>query len=374
MWAPILVAGLLGPPGEGPATGKDPPPVDAAEQAETLDRIVADVHGVDVDALQRELLLRLPEVEIVRYAAGIDPGQRGSIYASIRRVSPEAERAHLELITSDGRAYVREVDLRGIEAERALAIEVANLADAIEDDAVMPDREDAEPPPPPEPEPEPQPEPQPEPEPQPDPQPEPEPEPEPRPVPPWEIGASFSGAFDAGVGPPAGGDRISAGGGVTLDLRSPRGVLVALDFRGLRWRTSDYGLGRFRFGLGGGYGLRRGAFEVGTVMLATVEPWIVTGEGRDALREPDGSVASPGPLLGLALRLAPGYRHRFERLALRVGGFAELAGSGVADNGLGVPRIADVNDPDARLFRVGGLELVIGLTLGAWLPVGDAQR
>lgn len=68
--------------------------------------------------------------------------------------------------------------------------------------------------------------------------------------------------------------------------------------------------------------------------------------------------------------LAPAWRRVGPRgRAFRLAPFVELAGSAIPARNGGVARLRVQDTSGTReLFRVGGLELALGLELGLWLP------
>jgi hypothetical protein len=77
-----------------------------------------------------------------------------------------------------------------------------------------------------------------------------------------------------------------------------------------------------------------------------------------------------GVALGGVLRVAPAWRHATRRgRSLRLAPFVELAGSALPTDDGGVARLRAQDDAGVHdLFRVGGLELAVGLELGLWMP------
>ena len=77
-------------------------------------------------------------------------------------------------------------------------------------------------------------------------------------------------------------------------------------------------------------------------------------------------------LLGGHLRVVPSYRRSVgaRGASLRVGPRLELAGGTTTAGTGGVARIR-VREPDGvrDVFRVGALELAVGLEVGMWFPV-----
>ena len=138
-----------------------------------------------------------------------------------------------------------------------------------------------------------------------------------------------------------------------------------------------YRLERLRIAAGAGYDLQRGRFELQARLSATVEPWrVVTDDGQAELISADDHAQAPGVALGLAALLEPGLLFTLNKARLRLALSLELAGSGViGPEGLSVAQISSTTD-DGRLslLRMGGLELGVGLTLGAWFDLPTRRR
>lgn len=130
-------------------------------------------------------------------------------------------------------------------------------------------------------------------------------------------------------------------------------------------------LQRLRVALGLGYVLRRRGFELPVAALVAVEPWWLGDDGRRVpLRAPSGG--PPAPLIGVGLRLSPGYTASIGNhgARLRVGARAELWGSGQFGPGLRRPELRLPTGP----AHLGGVEFQLGLEVGVWLPVGRGVR
>lgn len=325
------------------------------------------------------LRLRLPRLPIERHG-GPTPEQTPYVYLAIERTAADAGR--LRAITSDGRAYERSFGIEIGQEVRVAASTAASLLFAIEEGVVAPDRKDVaipEPiagPPIVEPVAEPPVE-----EPATEPVTEPVTEPivepivapivEPAPVKPalarpWELAAVLHGAALLGLGPPSfAGALAAAGGGLGLELRSPRGAAAALELRGLGRSDGGLGLGRLRIGLAGGYTLRRGRFELPMLLGLAIEPWWTTRSGGSAPVFSGQAEVSRRPLLAGYLRLSPALRIGLKRgplVGLRIGPRLELGGAFVVDDGAQVVGLKDTGGTER--FRLGGLELSLGLELG----------
>jgi hypothetical protein len=311
--------------------------------------------------LERAIRLRLPGVTLVSDGEAAPVAEQGSLRAFIDLRRDNAELL-LTLILADGRAYLRPLELDADAPARPVASALANLVAAIEDDSVVPDKQDVPLPaallaPPPEPVPKDIPVPA----------PEPAPAPPPSPAPPWQLGPLLYPSLGLGLARPG---LRGAGLGLGLDARAPSGLLITADLRWLTLALAPYRLDRLRIALGLGYALRRGGFELPAAAMLSVETWRVgDGHGKVPL---SSSAGAPHPLLGLGLRLAPGYSAAVGRAGarLRVGVRVELWGSGLAGPGLRRP----VLDLPANKTSLAGLELNLGLEIGLWLPVGPGLK
>lgn len=336
-----------------------------------IDAVVLDGSSISSDALRDELRLRAPGIAVIDVRAVLELLPERFVYVRVVSTSPEV--LELELVTWDGRGYARRVPIGGLSPVRAAAIDLGNLLPAIAEDSIAPTRQDAEIPDdvarrrvdaqpqtaleetPPEETP-------------PPPREEPEPSVGDEPVG-WSLGVSASGGGLFGLGRPDARRRGGFGGGVGLRASSPRGVVLELEARTVGRRDRDLGLARIRVAGGAGYRFQRGRFELVTSALVTVEPWWVTdGGGRVSLRDAQGDTVRSGPLLGGAVRIAPGIRIDRPRVAFRVAPTLELAGSADVRQGR-VGRVVDRERADTPVFRLGGFEVWAGLELGLWLPL-----
>jgi len=322
----------------------------------------AAVRAIDLD--QVEFLdatrLRLPDLHLrdAEAHADRDPAcrDRPHAYVEVRPSGPD--NWELTLIFADGRAWFRTIESEPDEAARTLASALANLLAAIDEDEVAPDAQDvALPVEATEPGPEPA-----ELEPEPEPEPEPEASPEPETETPllFEAGArlSLQGSFGASPGAGYRGFGTELAG----DLRLPSGFLVGLGLRIAGRNAATLSLIRTRIGVGLGYALRRGRFELPMMIQAELEPWVVREAGQQR------RLGAP-PLIGVGLRLAPGGLVDVGRMRMRVGAVIGFDVSGEPRGGL-VPtlRLDPGGDP---LLYVGGVEVSAGLEIGLWLPVHE---
>lgn len=367
--ARLTVAARLQVPGadvsmpDGPA-----PPV--ATRTEEFHAANVEIVGFDAAAIVAALRLRLPRMELGRHG-GAPPLVSPDVYVQIVRA--EGDTGHLRIVTTDGRAYERRFVVEVGQEVRAAASTTANLLFAIEQDAVVPDSQDAPIPralsdplldspvqaparepakpnatPPPT-----------------KPNAARPPEPVANPTPPgpmWELAVGLQGAAVLGLGPPThGGVLAGVGGGLGLDLRGPRGVVLGLDIRGLGRADRELGVGRLRIGVAGGYAWRRGRFELPVLLVVTLEPWWATQSGQPTSIYKAGATSPRHLLVGGHLRVTPALRLPVARglMAVRVGPRLELGGSFAVDDGATVVGLTDTLGQS--LVRLGGLELSLGL-------------
>jgi hypothetical protein len=347
----LLLLTLLLAPDSAPAPAA-PPPV---AEPTVLRSIQLDLTGFADDPVLAALRLRLPDHAISRHA---DRTAAPDLYLRVERTADTA--AVMQAITADGRAYARTFTIEVGHEVRALATTAVNLLFAIQHGTVPPDQQGVAIPDqtPPEPKPPPA---TPEPAPQPAPA-RPSPplaEPPPKPTP--ELALLLHGATVLGLGPPQQAPLAAAGGGLGLELRTPRGLATTFELRAAGIRRADLGLARLRIGLGAGYILRRKRLELPLLLVLSVEPWWPLQAGVATSIHRDGAAVSRAPLLSAHLRVAPGVRLRLGRQALRIGPRLELGGGFIVDDGARVVSLDDTTGtPRARL---GGLELSLGLEL-----------
>lgn len=364
------------------APAADPPAEPAAPTATTTVEFRAarvDIVGFDEAAVLAALRLRLPQIDVARHGG---PPPLVTPYAYIRLARAEGDTGQLQIITSDGRAYERVIAVEVGQEVRVAASTTANLLFSIEQGAEVPDREDAEiPAAPPQPTSEPTPEPLPASapiRPTVTPPPKSPPPREPPPPPPWELGVGLHGAAVLGPARQAyGGVFSGAGAGLGLELRSPRGAVLALDVRGLGRVVSTLGVARLRIGVAGGYAWRRGRLELPVLLALTIEPWWALQANQAAAIYRDGAATARHPLFGGYLKISPALRLPLARgplAAVRLGPRLELGGSFAVDDGPTVIGLADATGQPAA--HLGGFELSLGLevSLQLRLPRASASR
>ena len=334
--------------------------------------------GPDLAPLDDALSLRLPDLPV---AAETPANGAPFVFVAVRADPNAPTRHQVGVITSDGRAYFREVDVGADPPARVLASVIANLLLSIAEGTVRPDRTDV-PIPPPEADPLPAADPPAEPGPKdslpqvvPEDRIPPRPAPEtgaPPPPPRWQFAPVLLGGAGFGLGSPDFGRALTGGGGsLGLDARAPAGALVGLELRALGQRADGLTLARLRVAALAGYALRRGRFELPVALGLSVEPWWV------APATASSATRGARPLLGALLRVSPGLyleRPRGPLRALRVGPRLELAGSFLIDGGAHVGGVSRMTATGTQqLFRLGGLELHLGLEIALWFAGRPAR-
>lgn len=364
--AQILSAFLIGSCWFSAARAAPPP---------AIERVVLRSSAIAAESLRTELALRRPEASIVDFddeGAGWSRAEAWMLVIVERSASGFA----VSVILSDGRAYDRVVEAQAAQEARAVASALANLLAAISEDRVAPDREavtieslapttrepaaagapevvvdlsqqvasDVATPPP-----------------------------EGgamRPVKlpnPWSIGPRIGGAALVGVGPPReSGALLGGGGALGISARSPSGATLAVDLRLLHRAAGEFTLSRVKVSLGAGYGLERGRFGLDLAGFMGIEGWSVRAMGEQ-VAVLGGVEEAPAAALGAGVRVVPALLLPLEaarRLSLGLAG--EIGYGGVIDGGLRAARLSVMTGAgeDAALFRVGGVELSLGLELG----------
>lgn len=359
------------PPVEAPSVAAPTTDVPPPEQG-PRPLVVAVRGSLSTAELRSALSLRLPDRPLLPAEA-----PRPTTTDFVEITAADDGTLAFTLITAEGLAYDRTLAAEpGGDSIRAVAATIANLTFAIEAGTIQPDRVDVPQPPPPEPEPEPEPEPPPEPVVvPPEPTPKPKPTPKPEEPPPWELAPTIDGGVVIGVAPSTDADALGAGyARVGVDARRRRGALVTAGLRFGARSTHGLSLLRVRIDLGGGWAWRWKHAELLLAGAVTVEPWALSEGGSRATLMLGTASASRRPLLGGLARVSPAVRIRLRRsrpLYLRLGPKLELAGSFVPEYGARTVDIAREDGERVRsVMRLGGLELVAGLELAIWFPVG----
>lgn len=329
------------------------------------------------EGLLEDLRLRLPDT-VIGVQPGLQPPEGLTVFVVLHDLA-EADAWALELVTSDGRGFDRvlqmEAEWTSAERRRFAAANIAQLIEGVEAGTLPPDREAVAPP-------------------QvcevhttpgapevilipgsvplqcPDPPPE-----TPTPARRWLFGVRAAPAAVVGLGEPDDRSRFAGGGGLLgVVARAPSGVLVLTEVRGLRASspTLDASLGRARISLGSGAVLRTGGGggELELQGALSVEPWWLRRGGESV------TVPGRGPALGAWARVVAGAVWQWRASSLRVGGWTELAVSGVVgDDGIRVAGVSLETDDGGQTtrtpaFRVGGVEVSAGLELQVAFAVG----
>lgn len=379
------------------------PPANAAQTDDALgfrDGFVSTA-GLPIDEVVEGLRLRVPDLRLHTEwdrdaLTGEDPGQ---VLVVARAV--DGGGARIEVITGDGRGFVRTVPAGGDDL-RETSIAIASLLLSIERHEAVALREDVAIPATnraddveaataslAEPEADPEPEPEPEPESKPDPvalQPEPEPESglvlpggiEPldaaSAAEPWQLGLTVAPGVLFGVGAPRFGSLLQAAGAeLSVAARTPRGATFGLGVRYLARERQERRLARARVSALAGYVFRLGSFELPATLDVGVEPWLVSdGDGRLSSSQLSAPPSS-SVLFSATARVQPGwlFRPSPDRVAaVRLGADLGLGAGFVVDDGPRVATVRDTSDPEsAALFRIGGFEVLAGASATVWLSL-----
>jgi hypothetical protein len=342
----------------GPAGGTEASPSGVEQVPATRITTVILVAGpLSYRELEDALRIRLPRMRTLPYERRSFDEVGDEPYAYVELSEPSAPRGAIDIavILGDGRSYGRRFVPDADDPVRDTATMLANTITAIEEERVQPIREDAEIPRPPAEEPPAKPKPK-----------------QTRPVEParprWGIGLTPAFGTVVGLAPRPVGEF--GGGSVALDVlgRAPVGVVVGAGVRFATRRSLDVRLSRTRVQLAVGWAYRRRNFELLALGAFTVEPWLLTQTSDGGpLGVPDDEPV--GPLLGGLGRVSPGFflePRATPSFALRIGLFAELAGSALP--GVGAPRLVYA-DPPEPIARFGGLELATGLDTTLWFSV-----
>ncbi len=334
----------------------------ADEPATQIRAIILVAGPLSYRELEDALRIRLPRLRTLPFERRSfdDLGDEAYAYVELTRPSAPPGAIDISVILTDGRSYGRRFVPDAEDPVRDTATVLANTIAAIEEERLEPTRADAEIP-----------------EPleavapvEPDAPQEPTPPVEPA-APRWSIGLAPSFGAVVGLAPQPTG--VFGGGSVGLDLlaRAPIGVAMILGARVTTRDTDvDVRVSRIRVMLGAGWAHRHRSFEVLAVGAFTVEPWLLSsGSGQRPIVGPEDPV---GPLLGGLARVSPGVflePRRTPSFALRLGLFAELAGSALP--GAGAPRLVvdDGASEPHEIARLGGLELATGADVTFWFMV-----
>lgn len=359
-----LVAGLA--LGWGPAALAQGPA--AAESTEPLQHVIIGTAALPYDALAVAVAQRVPGPKIhASTPESFDLARgRAFVYVEVARVADADDTLSVTAILADGRAFVRSFSPDPDDPTRSTASVIANLIVAIEQEAVAPTQLDA--PLPPEAQPEPVDAPAP-----PEPPPEPPLEPVPAPVdappappprpPPHELGIALVPEALIGLRAP----QLSGAGEALLMVRLRRGLLAAGHFRYSGRPSAGAALHRLRVAASVGYAWRRDRFVLTAAAGPSIEPWLLTEDGRRSTPQRIGG-GGRSILFGGHAWIAPALHGSppRTRAAFDVGARATLSVSALG-SGSDV-RINSVSGTE--LFTLGGPELTVGLWTAVWLPVG----
>lgn len=335
-------------------------------------RIRLDARGVDSGRLQRLLALRVPDTPIDRARTPLPPD---GVYVGVDRSSPST--ARIEVVTADGRGYDRTVEVAPDDPERALATELATLLAAVERGQERPDATGVR-------------------------------VPKTAATKPatrakegdrssdakgkarssaaagaaatahstWRIGFGVAPQLVLGVAPnDVGGPLTGAGAsfeGRAQAPRTPSGGLVILGgMRALGNRGAGISLTRLRIHALGGWLWPLADAEVELVGGLSIEPWWL--RDREGVLPGRSGEQVRAPLVGPLARVAAGGVVPAGPAILRIGGHLELATSFAAGPGRPAPGIVvrrgDDDDGTREAFRLGGLELVLGLDVAVTWPL-----
>lgn len=371
-----------------------PPQLPDAPVVETTatQRLIVRCSAAEFETLRAELRARWPDAEVLPYGPAAFERVEGRPFSYLEIVGERVGDAPvaITLVLSDGRAYLRRVVPSDAERARVLAVAIANLLGAVEDEDVPPDRINVEVPTPLDvPATEPETEPPPPQEVAPTPTPTPAPplpvaivEPEPPPAPergstrrprrpatdPWRLGARAGVGLLVGLGPRARRGGPAFGGEVGVDARAPRGLAFGAALRIVGDGAQDFALVRTRLAPSVGYVGRVRRFEYAVGAGPTFEPWRLRsdGDGR-TLASREGR--SWTVLYGGAIHGAAGWWTRLRTRApssLRLGVRADVAAS-AHTSGKAVVIRTDPAGPE--LFALGGIELALMAEATWWFDV-----
>lgn len=344
---------LLASVSPSPPNAATPAPATAtaseAQSEAEIDALIIDAAVDDLVALEAAVRLRIGACPVSR-SDRARPPRPGELFAYLEIEPGAGDRRTLRLTLGDARAWVRTIDAVPADRTREIATTVGNLFAGIEAEDLAPDLRDVPLPPPLRPTPA-------------------------VVVPPlqppapsrYAWGLMLDGLVLAGLAP---GAPILGAGAAALrgGVRMRKGALVVAGLRAGARTNAGYTLTRLRIEIGGGWAWHRNAFALHATAAATIEPWFVTNGGR----VPDGSDRRPtGVLLGGVARIAPMGRIAVGKRVQRhlvIGPFVELGGSALPATSGAVAQIHTAEQDGALAFRLGGLELAAGLTIGLWSP------
>ncbi len=319
-------------------------------RAPELDRVAVRSGAVDTDALVPELRLRRPDLDF-------EASRQRRRDAAMLTIERGSTGLRLELTTTDGQTYVRDVPADDDIGSRAVAADTTAFLNAVERGAVSPEPK--------------------------------------RKVgggrnskdEPQRLGDRLAEALVLGAGlgpavtvPLAGNPSFRAGsffsGHLVLRAQTLRGVMFELGTRVGGKRALDHRLARGRIGFGAGYRLQRDKFDMPITGALTIEPWSVQPRTSNApdLEAQGVPLTRPASMVGFAVRAVPAALLQLPRgIAMRVGGGVELAVSGIRGTGGGAVRVMPRDGSDTA-FRVSGLEATFLAEIGVWVPWTSIRR
>lgn len=370
----------------------DRPHDDGAETGDALERLyLSSRGGIELAPVVDQLALRMPNVDLrVEWSLDERDGLSGEQAFVNVEPSPVAG-VRIEVITGDGRAYLRDVDV-ALDDPRLLSTDMVSLLTAIRSDTVEATKTDVALPTsseqavveaaveevvaplrgvePEAVEPEAV---------------EPGPiEPPPDPivrtveVPPapfegTEIVVRLAPALLVQPPAPDFAEPLAGAGGVFgVGARWRTGLGVMGELQYLTLADGETRLHRVNLHVGVGYAWRRGAFELPVRAGPTLHLYRLIDQ-RAAVDL--GGLGSSAVGLGGAVSVAPGWLVHPLRTgpvsAVRVGGSLALQGSATFDEG-GAGSVAGYLDGDTPLYRAGGLDLLLGFDVAVYFGLGRA--
>jgi hypothetical protein len=341
-------------PAPAPAPVERPAPGEAPKQK--FDRVRLDVQQGSVARIQGAVQTRLPHVKVDQAATPL--GIHG-VYVGVMPLS--GGRTRVLVVTSNARWYSRTIEPAQADPDAEIATTVAELLAAIESGQVAPDGTEVA-------------------------RVGPDGEvtgggaitgQQRRPDSGWRLGFGLGPEIALGVWPTDIGGVFTGGGGLLeFRARSPRGVLLLAGGRFLGNKGAGLGLMRARAHAIAGYSWRpkKNKMEIDLGGGGSFEMWWVRIDGTAAEPQRAEQRGAP-PLVGALLRLAVARLFSVGRADVRVGGRLEVTGSAAPDQGIRVPgvvRLGLVQPEEA--FRLGGVEVMLGLDFAATWPIPQRRN
>jgi hypothetical protein len=335
------------------------PPVERPSPGETpkqkFDRVRLEVQQGSASRIEGAVQNRLPHVKVDRTATPL--GIHG-VYVGVMPLP--GGRTRVLVVTSNARWYSRTLTPAPADPDAEIATTVAELLAAIEAGQVAPDGAET-------------------------------PGlgpggdaqdgritgPQGRPDSGWRLGFGLAPEIALGVWPTdIGGVFTGAGGSLEFRARAPRGALLLAGGRVLGNKGAGLGLIRGRAHAIAGYSWRPSSkrMEIDLGGGGTFEMWWVRLDG-ERLEPSRADQRGAPPLIGALLRLAAAGLFPVGRADVRVGGRLEVAGSAAPDQGVRVPGVVrnGLVRPD-EAFRLGGVEVMLGLDFAATWPIPQRRN